>query len=318
MNLLTQIKREPAYLVQIILLAVILIVFYFVMGNQFFNQGSLSSILSQLPIITLLSLGMAVSMISGGINLSIVSGANASALACAYFMTSHAESSSYIFMGLFAGLFVSIMIGLANGIIISYFRASPILVTLGTMVLISGLNIQISGGKVISGFPPSIQAITNSSFLGLPYSILILIAAFVFIYIILNKTALGKSIYLIGKNEKSSFYSGINVSKITIIVYIISSLFGFLAAIMMMSQFNSAKAGYGESYLLTTILACVLGGLNPDGGFGRIAGVFISLIILQLIESGFNILGISSQLTMAIWGITLIAFIFIKRILFKS
>lgn len=77
----------------------------------------------------------------------------------------------------------------------------------------------------------------------------------------------------------------------------------------MMSKLNSAKASYGESYLLVSILAAVLGGVNPDGGSGRIIGMVLALFLLQIIESGFNILGISPYLTMALWGTLLLCFI---------
>ncbi|HAI48645.1 MAG TPA: sugar ABC transporter permease, partial [Atlantibacter hermannii] len=75
-----------------------------------------------------------------------------------------------------------------------------------------------------------------------------------------------------------------------------------------------AKASYGESYLLVSILAAVLGGINPDGGFGRVFGMVMALILLQMLESGLNILGVSSYITMALWGGLLLAFIFLKGI----
>lgn len=81
---------------------------------------------------------------------------------------------------------------------------------------------------------------------------------------------------------------------------------------MMMSKLNSAKSSYGESYLLTSILAAVLGGVNPDGGTGKIFGMILALFLLQIIESGFNILGVSPYLTMALWGTLLLVFIYVK------
>jgi simple sugar transport system permease protein len=79
-----------------------------------------------------------------------------------------------------------------------------------------------------------------------------------------------------------------------------------VAAVVMMARFNSARAGYAESYLLITILAAVLGGVDPNGGFGKVLGLFLSLILLQIISTGFNLLGFSPHLTEAIWGATMI------------
>jgi simple sugar transport system permease protein len=83
----------------------------------------------------------------------------------------------------------------------------------------------------------------------------------------------------------------------------------------MMARFNSASSGYAQSYLLVTILAAVLGGIDPFGGFGRISGLMIALVVLQVIASGFNLLGLSQHLTLAIWGLTLIAVMAIKFLL---
>ena len=87
----------------------------------------------------------------------------------------------------------------------------------------------------------------------------------------------------------------------------LSSLLAGVAALVMMSRFNSANASYGESYLLVTILAAVLGGIDPFGGFGKVGGLVLALIILQVISSAFNLLGLSQFLTLAIWGALLIA-----------
>jgi len=133
------------------------------------------------------------------------------------------------------------------------------------------------------------------------------------LWVLLEHTTLGRSLYLVGSNEQATRYSGVNTVRVQIAVYVISALLGWVAAILMMAKFNSAKAGYGESYLLVTILASVLGGINPDGGFGRVLGLVLALVVLQMLESGFNLLGISSYLTMALWGAVLILFIALQN-----
>ena len=87
----------------------------------------------------------------------------------------------------------------------------------------------------------------------------------------------------------------------------VASLLAGVAAVVMLARFNSANAAYGESYLLVTILAAVLGGVDPFGGFGKVGGLLLALIILQVISSAFNLLNLSQFLTLAIWGGILIA-----------
>jgi simple sugar transport system permease protein len=113
-------------------------------------------------------------------------------------------------------------------------------------------------------------------------------------------------VFMIGSNLEATRYSGIDTRRALIGVYTLSSVLCFCAACVMMARFNSASADYAKSYLLVTILTAVLGGIDPLGGFGRIAGLMLALIVLQVISSGFNLLGLSQHLTLAIWGITLI------------
>jgi simple sugar transport system permease protein len=117
---------------------------------------------------------------------------------------------------------------------------------------------------------------------------------------------------MLGSNLEATRYSGINTRRVLIGVYTFSSMLCFVAACLMLARFNSASAGYAQSYLLITILAAVLGGVDPFGGFGRISGVMLALIVLQVISSGCNLLGLSQHLTLAIWGLTLIAVMGIK------
>jgi simple sugar transport system permease protein len=133
------------------------------------------------------------------------------------------------------------------------------------------------------------------------------------VHILLTRTPLGIRIHMVGSNLESTRFSGVDARRVQIWVYVPSSLLCWLAAIIMMARFNSAGANIAQSYLLITILAAILGGIDPYGGFGRIDGLVISLAILQMISSGFNLLGFSEHLTLALWGITLLAVMAVKR-----
>jgi simple sugar transport system permease protein len=85
-----------------------------------------------------------------------------------------------------------------------------------------------------------------------------------------------------------------------------------VAGIIMLARFNSVRVGHGESYLLITVLACFLGGVNPFGGFGRVIPVFVALVVLQLLSSGLNLMGANQHLATAVWGILLIAVMILR------
>ncbi|AOV95594.1 sugar ABC transporter permease [Edwardsiella hoshinae] len=298
---------------QCLIIVVVALLFSALLGTRFFSVANFQSISAQLPILGMLALGMGVTMLTGGINLSIIAGANACSLVMAALIVAHPDQPLFLLLALLAGLAVAVTIGVLNGALIAWVGVSPILATLGTMTLITGLNILLSNGAVIAGFPPLIQQLGSATLLGIPLALLLFLAVAAALWLLLEHTTLGRSLYLIGSNQQATRFSGVNTARVQIAVYVISALLGWAAALLMMAKFNSAKAGYGESYLLVTILASVLGGINPDGGFGRILGLVLALIVLQMLESGLNLLGVSSYLTMALWGGVLLLFIALQN-----
>jgi ribose/xylose/arabinose/galactoside ABC-type transport system permease subunit len=291
------------------ILFALIIVFSLLLPGQFLKAGNLQSMAFQLPELGVLALAMMITMLTGGINLSIITSANLSGIVMAMIITRNvtagmdaSQTGWIIFVAILAGMSISLVVGLVNGLIIAYIGISPILATLGTMTLLEGISLVITKGYVISGLPRSLLQIGNGVFLGVPVPMFIFIGVAIVMAILLNKTRLGLSTYMIGSNIKATGFSGINTNKVTILVYMISGLLAGLASLIMIARFNSAKAGYGSSYLLVTVLVSVLGGINPNGGFGKVSGVFLGLVLLQVISSGLNLLGISQFLTLALWG----------------
>jgi simple sugar transport system permease protein len=179
--------------------------------------------------------------------------------------------------------------------------------------LVGGVSIWLSRGKTLSGFPDPLLKVSNGTIAGIPISFLIFVVVAIAIHVLLTRTALGVQIHMIGSNLEATRFSGVPTRRVQIWVYVLSSLLCWLAAIIMMARFNSAGADIAQSYLLITILAAILGGIDPYGGFGRIAGLALALAILQIISSGFNLLGLSQQLSLAFWGLTLLGVMAAKR-----
>lgn len=306
----SKIDHTIFYLFTLFIIAVI--AFSILIPDIFWSVSNFQSMASQIPVLGILTLAMALPMLTGGINLSIIASMNACSLIIAYFITQY-TGISWLFISIILSLFCALIIGLLNGTLIAIIRVSPILATLGTMTLINGINILVTNGSTIANFPESVLSINASTFLWIPTPILIFLLLAGIIWFFLEKTSMGKAIYFIGNNEKATYYSGINTQKVLIWVYIISSVLCVFAALLMMSKLNSAKASYGDSYLLISILAAVLGGINPDGGKGKLIGIMLALVLLQVIESGLNMLGISSYITMILWGSLLLLFIFLQK-----
>ena len=283
-----------------------------VAGTQLFSGAGFRSMAFQLPELGLLSLAMLIPLLSGGLDLSIIATANLSALAMAWMCThvlpgnSVLTSTLWIIGALMAGLVVATLVGTVNGWLIAYLRVSPILATLGSMTVVKGIAVGLTHGGVISGFPASIRFLGHGLVLGVPAALLLFVAVAIPVSVMLTRSPLGLRVAMIGSNERATSYAGVDTKKVLMRVYLFSSLLSALAGLVMMARFDSANAAYGESYLLVTILAAVLGGVSPTGGFGRVSGLVLALVILQLISTAASMIDLGQFITLSIWGATLI------------
>jgi simple sugar transport system permease protein len=294
--------------------------FTVLLPGSFLRPSTMQSMMFQLPELGLLSLAMAIPLVSGGLNLAIIATTNQAALLMAWILTTQMPPDStggqiwvWIAIALAAGFLLCLLIGLTTGFIVAVVGVHPILVTLGTQTLIAGISIWLTRGRTLSGFPDLLIRVSNETVAGIPISFGVFAVVALAVHILLTRSALGIRIHMIGSNLESTRFSGVDTRRIQIWVYVLSSLLCWLAAIVMMARFNSAGADIAQSYLLITILAAILGGINPYGGFGRVTGLVVALMILQTISSGFNLLGFSQHLTLALWGFTLIAVMAAKR-----
>lgn len=301
--------------------AAMIVLFSILMPERFPTLGTVQSMMFQLPELGMLALAMVVPLISGGLNLAIIAITNQCALLMAWILTTHVPPGSspgvtalWIAIALLAGLAHCATVGIVTGALVAHMGVHPILITLGVMSVVDGISIWLTRGLVIAGFPDAFQAIGNSLVLGLPLPFYIFAVAVVVMAVVLQRSRFGIAVHMIGSNIEATRYSGIDTRRVLVGVYTLSALLCFVAACLMMARFNSASAGYAQSYLLVTILAAVLGGVDPNGGFGRIGGLVMALVVLQIISSGLNQLGLSQHLTLAIWGLTLIGVMAVRTL----
>ena len=305
----------------LVLLAGLVALFSLLMPTTFPRGTTLQAMMFQLPELGLLSLAMAIPLISGGINLAIIATANQAALLMAWMLTAlmppdTAGASLVLWLAgaLAAGFALCLLVGLVTGLLVALLGVHPILVTLGTMTLLHGFSIYFTRGRTLSGFPDALLLVSNETVWGLPISFVVFSIVAILAHVLLTRTALGIRIHMIGSNLEATRFSGVDTRRVQVWVYVISSLLCWLAAVVMMARFNSGGADIAQSYLLVTILAAILGGIDPYGGFGRIAGLFVALWILQVIASGFNLMNVSPHLALASWGLILLAVMAVKRL----
>ena len=285
----------------------VILIMGFLTDMKFFSMRNWNSMLSMIPELGILSLGIMLAMIVGGIDLSIVSIANLSGLVAAGIMLSSGGSAGGTVLGITAGILIGALSGLFNGVLIAYVGVHPIVATLGTYQLYRGIGVVISKGYAIVNFSEGLTGFSNSSLFGLvPNIFIIFILIGGGISFLLRKTIFGQHLYFVGENSKASFYSTINTKAVILKVFILIGILGAIAGIIMSSKTNSAKADYGGSYTLQAILICLLGGVSWAGGIGKTSGVLLAVFTLQFLNSGFGLLRFSNFFGVFFTGLFLI------------
>jgi simple sugar transport system permease protein len=157
----------------------------------------------------------------------------------------------------------------------------------------------------------------NGTVLGVPVPFLLFVLIAIIVAVLLRRTKQGFSMYMLGSSPVVSRFSGVNNTKILIRTYIFTALLAGMASLIMISRVNSMRPGYGTAYLLQAILVTVLGGTDPDGGFGNVPGLVMGIVILQITQSGLNILSFSPFFKKFMWGLILLLIMVINFLILK-
>lgn len=292
-------------------LLIIAVFIFVIMGGvapkTFLSLTNLQGMCVQFPEFGILAFGMMLCMISGGIDLSLVGIANLSGIIASVVMIRLGNGGGAIAGGVTAALLTGAVCGLINGFFVGYLTIPPMLVTLCGLQLYTGLGLAVTKGPAMTGLPKSFGLLANGAILMIPIVLILFIAIALLMNYLLNSTIYGEHVKYLGSNENASRYSGIHNLSVILKTYMISGVLGSISGLVMISHYNSAKADYGSTYTLLTLLIVVLGGTAPEGGKGKVFGVTLSVIVLQLVSSAFNILRLNAYIKTFVWGLILIA-----------
>jgi simple sugar transport system permease protein len=271
---------------------------------DFLTFDNLNSMAFQFPEFGTLALAVLLSMISGGIDLSVVSTANLASIVAAMIM--HAEAGS-AWAAIPCALAVGAACGGLNGLLVAVLGLPPILATLGTMQVFSGIGIVMTKGSSVTGLPDWFTDFGITSFFEwIPLPTAVFAAVALSTGLLLTFSELGLRARLLGTNPVAPRFAGMPVRSVIVKIYALSGVISSLAGLIVLARVNSANADYGSSYLLLVILINVLAGVSVTGGFGSTTGVVLSVILLQLISSGLNFLSVSNFARDLLFGALLV------------
>ncbi len=284
----------------------IFVVLSLILPTKFPTAASFDAMSVQFPEIGLLAIAIMITMLTGGIDLSVTNIALLSGILAATTMTKiiqpntlvpDAQAYPVILLAIAVSVVVGLLCGLLNGILVAVVNITPILATLGTGTLFSGFSIVITGGTAVFGFPQQFLFLGEGNIFNIPMPLILFAGVVIAFWLILNNTSFGIKLYMMGSNPKAARFSGVDNKWMLIRTYVLSGLLGALAGLLIIARTNSAKEDYGSSYVLLAILIAILGGVNPSGGFGRIAGLVLAVLSLQFLSTGLSMLliGISGS-----------------------
>lgn len=291
--------------------------------NIFLTKKYMVSMMFLFPEYGILSLAMMLAMISGGIDLSVIATANFSGIIAIQFLQHfYSEGSSVLTTGFFliTAVVIAVAVGACCGALMATFIGlvgiPPMLATLGGADLIMGLSLIITKGSSVSNIPAFVSEIGTKTLFGIvPVTVVVFAACALCVGYILSKTSYGIKLRMMGSNPTAAKFSCINNTAIIFKTYMLSGMLSAVAGMLLISRANSARADYGASYVMQAIIICVLGGTNPNGGFGKVGGVTVAILILQVLSSGFNMFPqMSNFYRSIIWGIVLLLVVIYNHI----
>lgn len=294
-SLLTHLPFDSQTLRLLVIAITLFTAFSVVLRDQFFSIRNLQSMAVQLPEYGILAFGIMIAMLTGGIDLSIVGAANLSAIVAALILTRLAPVegggwplSLVIPLAMLAALAVGSLCGLLNGFLVAKVGIVPILATLGTGSLYTGLSFVITGGPAIT--TTQLAFIGTGTILGLPIPMLVFVTMVVVGSIMLNRSAFGFNVYMLGTNARAALFSGINATRVLLRTYWLAGVAAGIAGIIFLARTNSAKPDYGASFILLSVLIAILGGVSATGGFGTVSGMVLAILSIQFLSTGLNML----------------------------
>lgn len=300
-------KRNAGILIGLLAICVIIAV----KSPQFLTQKNIMNVLRQISSNMFLASAMTMILISGGIDLSVGSNIALIGVVAGTLLGMNVPIPLVILACFILGAFF----GSVNGFVISRTTLPPFIVTFSMMSILRGATYVYTGGSTVRidnrGW---INLGTGYLFDFIPLPVIYLAVILLIVWLILNKTQLGRHIYAVGGNEKAAQFSGIKVRRIRMFVYIFSGVMAALAGMVLCARNYSGNPLAGDGAEMDAIAACVLGGASMAGGYGFIGGTLIGALIIGLLNNGLNLMRIDSYWQIILKGIVILVAVYVDYV----
>jgi ribose transport system permease protein len=273
--------------------------------DSFTTTTNIINILRQVSVTAVIAGGLTLLMTAGGMDFSMGSNVSVTTAVGAQLL-SHGHSTAFTVI---ASVLLATVIGLVNGLVVTFTNVAPFVVTLATATLLDGIALLVLNGLSVS-IGTKMFALGNDKVLGVPYLLIVAILVLVAIALVMRFTVFGRDAFAIGGNEHVARLSGINVTARKLTLYGVTGALSGLAGIMLLSRLGSSSPGGtgGLTLQLTAVAAVVIGGTSLAGGQGTVVGTALGVLLLGVVANALNLVQVSSYYQqVAVGGVLLIA-----------
>jgi ribose transport system permease protein len=271
-----------------IVVLILLCVIFGIINPNFVTPNNLLNICTQQAYMIIATSGIAMVMISGGTDLSVGNAMSVIGVIVSICLTQAMLPTP---VAIIIGVIVGIGLGAFNGFISNLFNIHPMIISLATMTMYSGISYTVSNSQSYYGFPEDFMMIGQGKVGPISVPIIIFIIVVVVLSFVLNKTCFGRFIYAVGGNPEAAHLAGINVKRTKLLVFVIAGALFALADIVLISRGGSANSNMATQVAFDGITACVLGGVSFIGGAGKIRGALVGCLILGILSNGMQLAG---------------------------
>ena len=278
------------------------------LNSNFRTTTNIMNVLRQAAFVAIIAMGEFFVILIGEMDMSISSVIGMVSIFFAGFVV---RMGMPIWLAFLIVVAMSAVIGVINGCLVIYGKMPSFIATLVIMNMLKGVNYIYSDGLPISGLPDSFGKMALGKVGIIPVAVILMIAVAALLYVFTSHTAIGRSFFAVGGNKEASRLSGLNVTFVAILAFVMSGVLSAVGALGLTSKTQSGNVTLGDNLLFDVMTICVLGGTSLTGGRGRVVGIVIGALFLQVISNIMVLLGINTYWQWVVKGIILVVVVLI-------
>jgi len=288
--------------------------FFATQSPNFLTGGNLSLILQQVMVVGVIAIGQTLIVLTAGIDLSC---GMVMALGSIVMTKLAVEMGLPAPLAILAGIAVTALFGLVNGLLVTRIKLPPFIVTLGTLNIAFAITQLYSNAQTVTDVPPLMTWLGNTFSIGgteVGFGTVLMILLYLGVWFWLRETAAGRHVYMVGNNPEATRLVGIPTDRVLLGVYVLAGVFYGIASLLSVARTGVGDPNAGQTENLDAITAVVLGGTSLFGGRGVVLGTLIGAVVVGVLRNGLTLMGVASVYQVLITGILVIAAVAVDQL----